>query len=256
MMDERENLSKALEFGLFSSSKNKEEMFSFQRGEERLENLASYIDHTLLKAEASAGAVRKLCEEARQYGFASVCVNSCRVPLCVSELKGSGVAVCTVVGFPLGAMSTEAKAFEAKQALEAGAREIDMVMNLGAFRDEDYSRVEEDIREVKKMCGSRVLKVILETCLLSKEEIARACEIAKKAGGDYVKTSTGFSQGGAALEDVELMRRTVGADMGVKASGGIRSREEALAMIRAGASRIGTSSGVAMMEGRSGKSAY
>ncbi|HOO64828.1 MAG TPA: deoxyribose-phosphate aldolase, partial [Synergistaceae bacterium] len=127
-----------------------------------MENLASYIDHTLLKAEASAGAVRKLCEEARQYGFASVCVNSCRVPLCVSELKGSGVAVCTVVGFPLGAMSTEAKAFEAKQALEAGAREIDMVMNLGAFRDEDYSRVEEDIREVKKMCGSRVLKVILE----------------------------------------------------------------------------------------------
>ncbi len=221
-----------------------------------MENLASYIDHTLLKAEASAEAVRQLCREAREYGFASVCVNSCRVPLCTAELEGSGVAVCSVVGFPLGAMHTEAKVFETKGALEAGAREIDMVMNLGAFKDRDYDVVMEDIRKVKAVCGSRVLKVILETCLLSEEEIVRACTLAKSTGADYVKTSTGFSKGGATLEHVALMRRTVGAEMGVKASGGIRSREDAHAMIQAGASRIGTSSGVAMMVGGSGKSAY
>ena len=213
-----------------------------------MENLASYIDHTLLKAEASAEAVRRLCEEARRYGFASVCVNSCRVALCAAELEGTDIPVCSVVGFPLGAMDTEAKAFEAKRSLLAGAREIDMVMNLGAFKDGDYFRVEEDIRKVKEVCGNRVLKVILETCLLSEEEIVRACTLAKSAGADYVKTSTGFSKGGATPEHVALMRRTVGAGMGVKASGGIRSREDALAMIQAGASRIGASSGTAMME--------
>ena len=221
-----------------------------------MENLASYIDHTLLKAEASAEAVRQLCREAREYGFASVCVNSCRVALCTAELEGSGVAVCSVVGFPLGAMHTEAKVSEAQGALEAGAREIDMVMNLGAFKDRNYDVVMEDIRKVKAVCGSRMLKVILETCLLSEEEIVRACTLAKSTGADYVKTSTGFSKGGATLEHVALMRRTVGAEMGVKASGGIRSREDAHAMIQAGASRIGTSSGVAMMVGGSGKSAY
>lgn len=212
-----------------------------------MENMASFIDHTILKADASAGALRQLCREAREFGFASVCVNSCRVALCAKELIDSGVAVCSVVGFPLGAMDTGAKVFEAQQALEAGAREIDMVMNIGALKDGENALVEEDIRRVKKVCGSRLLKVILETCLLTQEEIMRACELAKKAGADYVKTSTGFSSGGATPEDVALMRRTVGPSMGVKASGGVRSREDALKMIEAGASRIGTSSGVAIM---------
>ena len=162
-----------------------------------MENLASYIDHTLLKPEASAPEVRQLCREAREYGFASVCVNSCRVALAAAELTGSSVAVCAVVGFPLGAMDPQAKAFEAKKALQAGAREIDMVINIGALKDRAYDVVEEDIRKVKQECGSRLLKVILETCLLSKEEILRACEMAGRAGADYVKTSTGFSKGGS-----------------------------------------------------------
>jgi deoxyribose-phosphate aldolase len=221
-----------------------------------LQNLASYIDHTLLKPDASAEAVRQLCSEAREHGFASVCVNSCRVALAAAELEGSSVAVCAVVGFPLGAMDSHAKAFEAKRAVEAGAREIDMVLNIGALKDEAYDLVEEDIRKVKQECGSLVLKVILETCLLSKEEIVRACEMARRAGADYVKTSTGFSKGGATLEDVALMRRTVGSAMGVKASGGVRSREDALAMIEAGASRIGASSGVAILRGHAGESGY
>ncbi len=221
-----------------------------------MENLASYIDHTLLKPEASAEAVRQLCHEAREHGFASVCVNSCRVPLAAAELRGSSVVVCAVVGFPLGAMDSDAKAFEAKKAVEAGAREIDMVINIGALKDEAYDLVEEDIRKVKQECGSLVLKVILETCLLSKEEIVRACEIARRAGADYVKTSTGFSKGGATVEDVALMRRTVGSAMGVKASGGVRSRKDALAMIEAGASRIGASSGVAILGGDAGESGY
>jgi deoxyribose-phosphate aldolase len=212
-----------------------------------LVNLASFIDHTILKADAPAEALRQLCREARKYGFASVCVNSCRVALCAKELEHSGVAVCSVVGFPLGAMDTEAKVFEAERALEEGAREIDMVMNIGALKDGYDALVGEDIRRVKKACGSRLLKVILETCLLTQEEIVRACGLAQKAGADYVKTSTGFSSGGATLEDVALMRRTVGTSMGVKASGGVRSRDDALKMIEAGASRIGTSSGVAIM---------
>ena len=221
-----------------------------------MHNLASYIDHTLLKPDASAQAVRQLCIEAREHGFASVCVNSCRVALAAAELEGSSVAVCAVVGFPLGAMDPQAKAFEAKRAVEAGAREIDMVLNIGALKDGAYDLVEEDIRKVKQECGSLVLKVILETCLLSKEEIVRACEMARRAGADYVKTSTGFSKGGATLEDVALMRRTVGSAMGVKASGGVRSRKDALAMIEAGASRIGASSGVAILRGDAGESGY
>ncbi|MDT8284561.1 MAG: deoxyribose-phosphate aldolase [Thermovirgaceae bacterium] len=212
-----------------------------------MKDLASYIDHTLLKADASAEAVRQLCREARKYGFASVCVNSCRVAICVKALGNSGVAVCSVVGFPLGAMDPGAKAFEAERALEAGALEIDMVMNIGAFKDGEYELVEEDIRRIRKVCGSRVLKVILETCLLTEEEIIRACEISQRAGADFVKTSSGFSTEGATLENVALMRHTVGPSMGVKASGGVRSREDALRMIVAGASRIGTSSGVAIM---------
>ncbi len=221
-----------------------------------MQNLASYIDHTLLKPDASAEAVRQLCREAREHGFASVCVNSCRVPLAAAELEGSSVAVCAVVGFPLGAMDPQAKAFEAKKAVEAGAREIDMVLNIGALKDGAYDLVEEDIREVKRECGSLLLKVILETCLLSKEEIVRACEMARRAGADYVKTSTGFSKGGATVEDVALMRRTVGSSMGVKASGGVRSRKDALAMIEAGASRIGASSGVAILRGDAEESGY
>lgn len=212
-----------------------------------MKDLASYIDHTLLKADASAEALRQLCREARKYGFASVCVNSCRAALCAKAVGNSGVAVCSVVGFPLGAMDPGAKAFEAERALEAGALEIDMVMNIGAFKDVEYAFVEEDIRRVRKVCDSRVLKVILETCLLTEEEIVLACEIAQRAGADFVKTSSGFSTGGATIEDVALMRRTVGPSMGVKASGGVRSREDALRMIVAGASRIGTSSGVAIM---------
>ncbi len=213
-----------------------------------MQDICAYIDHTLLKPEACREAVEKLCHEALQYRFASVCVNSCHVPFCAEKLKGSGVKVCTVVGFPLGASFTEVKAFEASRALEGGAEEIDMVMNLGAFKDCRKDTVEKDIREVKKACGDKILKVILETCLLTEEEIQLACKIAQKGGGDYVKTSTGFSTGGATVEHVALMRATVGSAMGVKASGGIRSIEAALKMIEAGATRIGTSSGVAMVK--------
>ncbi len=207
---------------------------------------AKLFDHTILKADAGRDAVRKVCDEAKEYGFMSVCVNGYYTAYAAEQLKESGVKVCTVVGFPLGQMSLKAKAAEAAIAVEDGADEIDMVINVGALKDGLDDVVLSDIKAVKKACGSLVLKVIIETCLLNEEEKIRACRLAKEAGADFVKTSTGFSTAGATAEDVALMRKTVGAGMGVKASGGIRDKETAMAMIEAGASRLGTSATVAI----------
>ena len=210
-------------------------------------NIASYIDHTVLAANATQEKIEKLCQEAAEWKFASVCVNTCWTAFCAGKLRGTGVKVCSVVGFPLGAMATKAKAFEAKCAVEAGAEEVDMVINVGWLKDGKDDLVENDIREVKKACGGKLLKVIIETCLLTDEEKVRACELSEKAGADYVKTSTGFSTGGAKAEDVSLMRKTVGDRLGVKASGGIRTYEDAMKMIDAGASRLGCSAGIAIV---------
>lgn len=204
------------------------------------------FDHTILKADATKEAVKKICDEAKEYGFMSVCVNSFYTAYVAEQLKGTGVKTCTVVGFPLGQMSTRAKAAETAIAVEDGAEEIDMVINVGALKDKLYDVVLTDIKEVKKACGNAMLKVIIETCLLTDEEKIKACELAKEAEADYVKTSTGFSVAGARTEDVALMRKTVGNEMGVKASGGIRDRETAMAMVNAGASRLGTSATVAI----------
>ena len=204
------------------------------------------FDHTILKADATREAVAKICEEAKEYGFMSVCVNSYYTAFVAEKLKESDVKVCTVVGFPLGQMSTKAKAAETELAVKDGADEIDMVINVGALKDKEYDVVCNDIKEVKKACGQALLKVIIETCLLTDEEKVKACELAKEAGADYVKTSTGFSTGGADAHDVELMRKTVGDSMGVKASGGIRDKETAEKMVKAGASRLGTSATVAI----------
>ena len=204
------------------------------------------FDHTILKADATREAVAKICEEAKEYGFTSVCVNSYYTAFVAEKLKDSDVKVCTVVGFPLGQMSTKAKAAETELAVKDGADEIDMVINVGALKDKEYDVVCNDIKEVKKACGQALLKVIIETCLLTDEEKVKACELAKEAGADYVKTSTGFSTGGADAHDVELMRKTVGDSMGVKASGGIRDKETAEKMVKAGASRLGTSATVAI----------
>ena len=212
------------------------------------EELASYIDHTLLKPEASREQIRAVCEEAKQYHFASVCVNPCWVPLIAEELKGSGVSVCCVIGFPLGASLSSVKAFEAREAVAAGAQEIDMVINIGAVKSGGWELVREDIAAVNAAKGTAKLKVIIETCLLTDEEKVRVCQIAKEAGADFVKTSTGFSTGGATVHDVELMRKTVGPEMGVKASGGVRTLADALAMIEAGASRLGASAGVKIIK--------
>jgi deoxyribose-phosphate aldolase len=214
--------------------------------------LAKTIDHTLLKAVATADQVRELCAEARKYGFASVCVNPTWVSLCARELQGSDVLVCTVIGFPLGANATETKAAEAALAVSRGAREIDMVINLGAAKSGDWRAVEEDIRAVVKETasgsGSAIVKVIIETCYLSDAEKAKACEASAKAGARFVKTSTGFGTGGATAEDIRLMKKAVGAQgLLVKASGGIRSYHDALLMLEAGADRIGASSGVAIV---------
>ena len=209
------------------------------------------IDHTILKPEASVSQVRKLCQEAKEYGFASVCVNSSFVPLCSEQLKDTDVKVCTVVGFPLGAMSTAGKTAETRQAVMDGADEIDMVVHVGMVKSGNWDYVEQDIHAVvEEAKGKAKVKVILETCLLSEEEKVRVCLICKKAGADFVKTSTGFSIGGATAKDVALMRRTVGDGMGVKASGGIRTLETAQEMIRAGADRLGTSSGIQIIESR------
>ncbi|MGD1816269.1 MAG: deoxyribose-phosphate aldolase [Pleomorphochaeta sp.] len=221
-----------------------------------IKNINKFIDHTLLAANASTKKIITLCEEAKQYNFASVCVNSCHVFECANLLKETNVKVCTVVGFPLGAMSSKAKAFEAKQAIEDGAQEIDMVINIGWLKDGKESLVLQDIQEVKKSCGKILLKVIIETCLLTDDEKIKACKIAKAAGADFVKTSTGFSTAGAKIDDIKLMRTTVGNELGVKASGGIHSYEEAKAMIDAGATRIGASCGVAIVTGAISKSNY
>jgi deoxyribose-phosphate aldolase len=211
--------------------------------------MAKYIDHTLLKPEATTDAVAKLCAEAIAFGFKAVCVNSGHVAYAAGKLQNSAVAVCTVVGFPLGAMQTRAKAFEAENAVAEGAAEIDMVLNIGALKGVDRKAVEADITAVRRAAGRPiVLKVIIETCLLTTAEKIQACQIAQSAGADFVKTSTGFLSGGATLEDVALIRKTVGEQMGVKASGGIKDWPTAAAMISAGASRIGTSSGIAIVE--------
>lgn len=212
-------------------------------------NIASYIDHTVLAANATEDKIKKLCDEAKEWKFASVCVNSCWASYCAEQLKGTGTNVCCVVGFPLGAMSTKAKAFEAAQAVADGATEIDMVINVGWLKDKKDSLVEEDIRQIKKACGDKHLKVIIEACLLTEEEKIRACQLSVKAGADFVKTSTGFSTSGATVEDVALMRKTVGPNVGVKAAGGIRDYETAMKMIEAGANRLGCSAGIAIVQG-------
>jgi deoxyribose-phosphate aldolase len=212
--------------------------------------MAHMIDHTLLKPDATQDEIAQLCYEARKYDFASVCVNPANVELCAQLLKGSGVPVCTVVGFPLGATSTETKVFESQQAIREGATEVDMVINVGALKSRDYELVERDIASVARAChaGDAILKVIIEAALLTDEEKVAACQLAKVAGADFVKTSTGFGPGGATAEDVALMRRVVGLTMGVKAAGGIRSYEDAQKMIAAGASRIGASASVKIMQ--------
>ena len=199
------------------------------------------FDHTILKADATREMVERVCREAREHHFMSVCVNSYYTGFVADELQGSDVRVCTVVGFPLGQMSTKAKAAETRIAVEDGADEIDMVINVGALKGGDDAVVFEDIRAVRKACEGKVLKVIIETCLLNEEEKVRACRLAMEAKADFVKTSTGFSTGGATKEDVALMRKTVGDTMGVKASGGIRDKEKSVEMLEAGADRLGTS---------------
>lgn len=214
---------------------------------------AKMIDHTLLKPEASREQVKKLCREAAEYGFHSVCVNSCYVSFCADLLKDSDVKVCTVIGFPLGAMSSAGKAAEAAAAVKDGADELDMVINVGMIKSGDWEYVRRDIEEVVKAAGSRALvKVILETCLLTDDEKRIACRVCREAGAAYVKTSTGFSTGGATAADVRLMREEAGDSMGVKASGGIRSLKDAEEMAAAGADRIGTSSGIAIVRAQKG----
>lgn len=211
-------------------------------------NIEQIIDHTMLKPEATQETIRRYCAEARTHRFASVCVNSCHVPLVASELKGSEVKTCCVVGFPLGAMLTEAKAFEAEAAVKAGAQEIDMVINIGAVKDGNMDFVTEDIRRVVEAAKPAIVKVIIETCLLSDEEKIAACKAALCAGAAFVKTSTGFSTGGATVDDIKLMRKTVGNQAKVKASGSIRTHEFACQLAEAGADRIGAGNGVALLK--------
>lgn len=207
-----------------------------------MKDLNEYIDHTLLKAEARPDQIEKLVNEAKEYKFKSVCVNSAYVSL-VKKLD-KDINIAAVVGFPLGAMATKAKAFETRTAVEDGASEIDMVINIGMLKSGNYDYVLEDIKACKNEIKDGILKVIIETCLLTDDEKIKACELSKEAGADFVKTSTGFSTGGAKVEDVRLMRKTVGDSMGVKASGGIHSKKEALSMIEAGANRLGTSASI------------
>lgn len=209
--------------------------------------LSKYIDHTLLKADASVDAIKTLCKEAIEYDFKSVCVNTCNIELCKQELKGSDVLVCTVIGFPLGAMSTEAKVFETSDAISKGADEIDMVINIGRLKDKDLDYCVDEIKKIKASCGNHILKVIIETCLLSDEQIIDACNCVLEAKADFVKTSTGFSTSGATFEGVALMKKTVGDKCLIKAAGGVRSHEDMLKMIELGANRIGTSSGTKLI---------
>lgn len=220
-------------------------------------DIAKIIDHTILKPEASVEAVEKICKEALEHKFASVCINPCHVALCSKLLKDSSVKVCTVIGFPLGATTKEVKVFETKNAIDNGAEEVDMVINIGALKDKNYDYVKEDIKAVVEAARGKALsKVIIETCLLTDDEKIIACKLSKEAGADFVKTSTGFSTGGATKDDVKLMRDTVGLDMGVKASGGVRSTEDALNVIEAGASRIGASASISICEGTKSNSTY
>lgn len=220
-------------------------------------NYASMIDHTLLKAEATKEQIEKLCAEAKEFGFASVCVNPTWVKYCSELLQDSNVLVCTVIGFPLGTNTTAVKVFEAKDAIANGAQEVDMVINIGALKDQNFELVQADIAAVVEAAkGSAIVKVIIETCLLTEEEKVKACELSVAAGADFVKTSTGFSTGGATAEDIALMRKTVGPELGVKASGGVRSLEDMQKMVEAGATRIGASSGVAIMKGLIADSNY
>lgn len=209
--------------------------------------IASMIDHTLLKPEATPAQVERLCAEAAEYHFASVCVNPVYIPLAARLLKDTGVKVCCVVGFPLGAIAPEQKAAEAASCAAMGAEELDMVIHVGAAKAGDWALVQRDIEGVVKAAAGHTVKVIIETCLLTDEEKVKACEAAKAAGAHFVKTSTGFSTGGATTHDIALMRKTVGSEMGVKASGGIRDYETAMAMIEAGANRIGASAGIAIV---------
>lgn len=213
------------------------------------QDLAKMIDHTLLKPDATREKIKNLCLEAKEYQFASVCVHPYWVPYAYDLLKQTNVKVCTVIGFPLGATTSNVKAFETKEAIKSGAEEIDMVINIGALKSEHADYVREDIQAVTAVAkGKAIVKVIIETCLLTKAEIKRACQLAVEAGADYVKTSTGFPTGGATAEDVALMREVVGPNIGVKASGGVRTRQDAEKMIKAGASRIGASSGIKIVK--------
>ena len=219
--------------------------------------IAKMIDHTILKAEATESEIIKLCKEAIHYNFASVCVNPSMVPVAAKELKGTHVKVCTVIGFPLGATTTEVKAFETKDVIEKGATEVDMVINVGKLKEKNLEYVKNDIKAVVDAAKDKALvKVIIETCLLTEEEKILACKLSKEAGADFVKTSTGFSTGGATVEDIKLMRETVGIEMGVKASGGVRSKKDALKMIENGATRIGASASIAICEGTESNSNY
>ncbi|EGO8641915.1 deoxyribose-phosphate aldolase [Enterococcus faecalis] len=212
------------------------------------------IDHTILKPEATEAAVQKIIDEAKEYNFFSVCINPCWVAFASEQLADTDVAVCTVIGFPLGANTPEVKAYEAADAIKNGANEVDMVINIDALKSQQYDYVRQDIQGVVDAAkGKALVKVIIETALLTDEEKVKACELAKEAGADFVKTSTGFSTGGAKVADIRLMRETVGPDMGVKASGGVHNAEEALAMIEAGATRIGASTGVAIVSGATGE---
>lgn len=206
------------------------------------------IDHTLLAPDATKEQIKKICDEAKQYNFASVCVNPSWIRYCKEQLKGSDVKVCTVIGFPLGATMMASKISEAKYSLYEGADELDMVINIGRLKDHDDEYVKNEIAELKNVAGDNVLKVIIETCLLTDEEKVRVCKLAKEAKADFVKTSTGFSKGGATVADIKLMRETVGPEMGVKASGGVKTKEDLVAMVEAGATRIGTSHGVDLVK--------
>ncbi|USK32668.1 deoxyribose-phosphate aldolase [Bacillus sp. F19] len=220
-------------------------------------NIGSMIDHTALKPETTKAQIDTLCAEAKEYKFASVCVNPTWIETAAALLKGTDVKVCTVIGFPLGATTVETKAFETKDAIAKGATEVDMVINIGALKDKDDELVERDIRAVVDAAkGKALTKVIIESSLLTEEEKVRACELSVKAGADFVKTSTGFSTGGATVEDIALMRKTVGPDLGVKASGGVRDRAGALAMVEAGATRIGASAGISIVKGEVSNSDY
>lgn len=219
-------------------------------------NLAPYIDHTLLKPEATSADIKKICEEARRFNFKAVCVNSGYVPLAVEQLKGSSCLVASVVGFPLGVELSEVKARETELVVAAGAKEIDMVIRIAAIKEKNFSLAEQDIRAVVQAAGSAIVKVILETGLLSADEIREACKVSERAGAHFVKTATGFLGRGASLEDIAIMKASVSAKMQIKASGGIKTSEQAQAMIAAGAHRLGTSSGVALVQGLQAQGGY